>query len=888
MSAELYDADDNLIATFPSGLMLFEEACQAGIYIIECDCLPHRYKLGWTRNINERLWHATYDFAGKRKRYAYALLFRFRDTSDETGSDPDVYLPPEDDELTWIRDQFETTVLNDTHEHHDADMGTEWRTLPLQECIEHVRAVARALVNEDTMPEEVQPEMLQAYNFQPNRLYNVCRRHTCTRLTSGFQKWNAYTKHPLTQRPPTEEQSSIVKKAYELYVQCKTICAMQLLWICGMGKTWFALLLLHELIMNRQAKTCVVAVPSLKLIAQWIPDIHMMFRVWYPNLNEMPILLIGSLNADTYEDDDYADIDPRHITTDVNQIQRFCEDKCRTAAYDRPAVILTTYHSAHKLVEATKAVSATANAHDFRFDVLVCDEAHHLTGITDRERVREFLQTHDIPHKCKLSMTATPKFFSVPDLPEHQTVYSMDNEDQFGAILDTKSLDWAIGKELVSDYRVCMIQKRLDTVVQWMSHLDPTEFSTNHTEKHICLAYASYITADVLLRGTHKKLLLYANRTEHADLACRYIHRFVELIRETNPDDKLVDDVHICSLHASSKDRRRQERKFERAHSGVICCVQIYGEGVNMPFLDGVVFGEPMESDIRIVQSGFRANRLDANNPQKVAAIIIPVLLPEDLRKQEGANAFMAVDGEYVNEAEQKTQTTLCKRLNFDTVQKVLQKFSQYDAALETRIEVKEANPLDPQQLQTDERVHERNTNAQALQNNELNEMVKNIAYKFICRRDLVPWTVALCVRRVKELSQTHNVEVYNEATFNELCEKMKECDGATTALPEQSPTRLFKPWEFAWQMVDPRSASYYATADECRRAVEAMDEDKFVELCEEEGIESSAYTTLVRVNDVYHEMDNRVPRGLSDRYYLREEGEAAVQYVVDGVDEMM
>lgn len=303
-----------------------------------------------------------------------------------------------------------------------------------------------------------------------------------------------------------------------------------------------------------------------------------------------------------------------------------------------------------------------------------------------------------------------------------------------------------------------------------------------------------------------------------------------------------------------------------------------------MPFLDGVVFGEPMESDIRIVQSGFRANRLDANNEQKVAGIIIPVLLPEDLRKQEGANAFMGADGEYVNEVEQKTQTTLCKRLNFDTVQKVLQKFSQYDAALGTRIEVKEANPLDPQQLPTDDSVHERNTNVQALRNNELNEMVKNIAYKFIRRRDLVPWTVDLCVQRVKDLSQIHNIKVYNEATFNELCEKV-ECNGATTALPEQSPTSLFKPWEFAWQMVDPRSASYYATANECRRAVEALNEDTFMELCEEHGIESLAYTTLDLVNNIYHKMDNHVPDGLSERYYLREEGDPPVEYVVDGVE---
>ena len=309
-----------------------------------------------------------------------------------------------------------------------------------------------------------------------------------------------------------------------------------------------------------------------------------------------------------------------------------------------------------------------------------------------------------------------------------------------------------------------------------------------------------------------------------------------------------------------------------------------------MPFLDGVVFGEQMESDIRIVQSSLRPNRLDANNPMKVASIVIPVLLPEDFSKQEGANAFMGDDGEYVDDAEQKTQTMLCKRMNFDTVQTVLQKISQHDADIATRIEVKEAHPLHPETPHNDlqenatNQDHTRNIRElQALQNNELNEMVKNMVYKFINRGDMVQWTVNHLVRRVGELSQKYENPVYNEDTYNMLCAKMR-CNGATTELPEQSPTSLFKPAEFAWQMVDAQSESYYATAEDCRHGVERLDEDEFVQLCEENGIEPSAYQTLVRVSDLYHELDERVPMGLFDRYYLREEGEAPVEYVVDGV----
>ena len=902
----------------------FAPDCVAAIYIILCTRIPDSFKIGWTRNINRRLWHATYDAFGANRYYAYALLFRFRDTEASTNDTTPVYRVATGEELDWITQQLEAQILLDTKDHQDTQMSSEWRIgLSVEECIERIEEVAQEIV--DLLPEEVQPEMLRAHNFRPprphqnhvNNLYNVCTRllnQWSNVQRDGFRRWKETVQtmrrepvanpqddqgdhgdlqqtlqHPLDQRPPTPEQHSIVEKAYEWFLSCLTVCTMQLRWMCGMGKTWFALLFWHKLAVNKQAKTCVIAVPSLKLVFQWIPDIQMMFRLWYPNINELPLLLIGSADADP-NNDDGTRIDPTRITTDIARIRHFCQHECQRATCEKPVVIITTYHSAHKLVEATREL------HDFCFDVLVCDEAHHLAGITERENLRPFLQTHQIPHKCKLSMTATPKCFTSDNLPEHQAVYSMDNMDQFGEILDTKTLDWAIAHRKIADYRVCMIQKQLRTVVQWMDQLCTTDFATDHVEKNLCLAYASYIAADLLLRGTNKKLLLYANKTAHADLACDYITQFVDIIRKNNPNDVHHEEVYICSLHASTtskyattaSEQKNKENEFKDAHCGVICCVQIYGEGVNMPHLDGVVFGEPMESSTRIIQSGFRANRLDDNNTKKVASIVIPVLLPEDFDKQEGANAFMGADSAYLDEGEQKVQKAMCQRMNFDTVQKVLKNISQQDAELATRIEVKEANPLQsaqttPTEDTSDHDAHQNRRDAQALQNNELNEMVKSMVYKFINRGDMVQWTPNHLVRRVGELSQKYENPVYNEDTYNTLCAKMR-CNGATTELPEQSPTSLFKPSEFAWQMVDAQSESYYATAEECRRGVEVLDEDEFVQLCEENGIEPSAYQTLVRVSDLYHEMDECVPMGLCDRYYSREEGVAPVEYVVDGV----
>ena len=44
-------------------------------------------------------------------------------------------------------------------------------------------------------------------------------------------------------------------------------------------------------------------------------------------------------------------------------------------------------------------------------------------------------------------------------------------------------------------------------------------------------------------------------------------------------------------------------------------CVYIFGEGFDLPKLNGVVFAEQMTSEIRIVQSALRPNRMDKNQP---------------------------------------------------------------------------------------------------------------------------------------------------------------------------------------------------------------------------------------------------------------------------------
>ena len=87
-------------------------------------------------------------------------------------------------------------------------------------------------------------------------------------------------------------------------------------------------------------------------------------------------------------------------------------------------------------------------------------------------------------------------------------------------------------------------------------------------------------------------------------------------------------DIYYSNYHSEMKSSTQKEilHNFDRAKYGIISCVYCLGEGWDFPLLDGVVFAENMTSNIRIVQSALRASRKNANEPNKITKIILPIL----------------------------------------------------------------------------------------------------------------------------------------------------------------------------------------------------------------------------------------------------------------------
>jgi len=90
------------------------------------------------------------------------------------------------------------------------------------------------------------------------------------------------------------------------------------------------------------------------------------------------------------------------------------------------------------------------------------------------------------------------------------------------------------------------------------------------------------------------------------------------------------------SLHSKNCNNLDSEvNKFKNTYYGIISCVYIFGEGFDLPKLNGVCIAGNMQSETRIVQYLLRPNRLDFENPNKKAYVIIPYIDADDWETQD-------------------------------------------------------------------------------------------------------------------------------------------------------------------------------------------------------------------------------------------------------------
>lgn len=266
--------------------------------------------------------------------------------------------------------------------------------------------------------------------------------------------------------------------------------------------------------------------------------------------------------------------------------------------------VVTTYHSCNKYKNNI-------------FDFIVGDECHHLVSNNKLKYAsdKQFIKFHNLKATKKLYMTATIK---------NALSISMNNKNYFGNIIDEKKINWAIENKYITDYRFIIIK---DNNI----FIDLIFANDNITNKNLLLS--CYLTLEALHKTDGlSHILLYTNSCENSDLANQYIKKIL--------DKKLfnikINDIYYNALHSKNNDINNLEHelnRFKLAKYGIISCINLFGEGFDIPILNGIVIAENMESYIKITQYCMRANRLFLN--KNLAYYIIPYIADNDKKSFE-------------------------------------------------------------------------------------------------------------------------------------------------------------------------------------------------------------------------------------------------------------
>lgn len=376
-------------------------------------------------------------------------------------------------------------------------------------------------------------------------------------------------------------QLEVMEKLKKMY---KVNNILKLIWSCGLGKTLFSIYI--PKIFNYQ-KT-IIGVPSLYLQKQFLKEILRVF----PNKNN--VLCVGGDNG---------------CTTDKNKIKTHYDKNINEQIF-----IIVTYTSCY-LIDST-----------YKFDFKIGDEAHHLVGVKNKE-TNNYKIFHNIKSKKTLFMTATEKRY---DVENNKKVYSMDYNNTFGNYLDIKSIKWAIDNNKITDFTLLILSNTENEVNEIIKKI---KIEVEHKELFIS-AFMTLKAINNYKNLTH--VLICCNKTTNSDIINNYIKLLLnkDIFNNINKNDFYNESLHT---NCENKNFNNEVEKFKNKKYGIISSVYIFGEGFDLPKLNGVVFAENMTSDIRIVQTALRPNRIDPNDDKKKAHIIIPYMSSNNIENNNAS-----------------------------------------------------------------------------------------------------------------------------------------------------------------------------------------------------------------------------------------------------------
>ena len=423
----------------------------------------------------------------------------------------------------------------------------------------------------------------------------------------------------------------------------------KLIMACGTGKTFTALKIAEAVAAeNGGSARILFLVPSISLLSQTLREWTAQSELDMRAFGVCSDTKVGKLR--NIEDFNVYDV-PVPVTTDPAKLRDEMEHRKRAKGL---TVVFSTYQSLPAIAEAQKL-----GVDDF--DLVICDEAHRTTGVTligDDES--NFVRIHDpdyIRATRRLYMTATPRIYSdtIKDkaVEVSAELVSMDDEYRYGPEFHHLSFGDAVERGLLSDYKVLVLTVDESVMAASLQQEKAIlgELQLDDASKIVgCwngLAKRAGATAD----GTPnfapdeppmKRAVAFArdiaSSKRLAEVFPKVVSTYQRSLNVQENEGHPVSDTNrdlVCDVHHVDGTYNALQRNAELAwlkapvaegECRILTNARCLSEGVDVPALDAVLFLQPRNSIVDVVQSVGRVMRL---SPKKeYGYVILPVAVP--------------------------------------------------------------------------------------------------------------------------------------------------------------------------------------------------------------------------------------------------------------------
>ncbi len=403
----------------------------------------------------------------------------------------------------------------------------------------------------------------------------------------------------------------------------------KLIMACGTGKTYTSLCIAEEMC---PAGHILFLVPSLSLLTQAL-------REWTAHAKEPihALAVCSDVNIGQRKEkgeDDAADFQLSDLffpaTTSakaLGQQYRAIRRHAEKAKSKGLTVVFSTYHSIASVADAQKAGLPD-------FDLIICDEAHRTTGVTlAGQDESHFVRVHDakfIKAKKRLYMTATPRLYGddakTKAAEAAAELCSMDDAAYFGEELHRLGFGEAVGKNLLSDYKVLVLAvdekyvnkafQKLITTGGELSLDDAVKITGcwNGLAKRLdnSTATATDFQGDT---GHMTRAVAFSRSIKDSKAFVQKMADLIESYKADHPDE---ENILQCELdHVDGGFNAIQRNRLldwlkapaEPNRCRILSNARCLSEGVDVPMLDAVLFLNPRNSIVDVVQSVGRVMR---------------------------------------------------------------------------------------------------------------------------------------------------------------------------------------------------------------------------------------------------------------------------------------